>query len=67
MIPTQSNVSRATAIRDEMREIRAEMKAKGIRRISCFNGGHTPDSYRLNARLFELKTRLQQELSRREA
>ena len=45
-------------IRKAIRETRAEMKAKGIKRVSCFNGGHSPESYRLNARLFELETKL---------
>lgn len=39
-----------------IRETRAEMKAKGIRRLSVFNGGHSPESYRLNALMFELET-----------
>jgi hypothetical protein len=46
------------AIRAEIKAIRAEMKAKGIRRVSCFNCGHSAESYRLNARMFELETRL---------
>lgn len=62
MISPGSRVKRSTAIKDEAREIRAEMKRKGIRRISCFNGGHTEESYRLNSRLFELKVRLEQAL-----
>ena len=32
-----------------IRETRAEMKSLGIRRSSVFNGGHSPESYRLNA------------------
>lgn len=45
-------------LRAELRAVRAEMKSRGIREISCFNGGHSSESYRLNARLFELKTYL---------
>lgn len=45
-------------IRQAIREVRAEMKSKGIKRSSCFNGGHSAESYRLNARMFELETRL---------
>lgn len=45
-------------IRAELREIRAEMKRLHIRRVSCFNGGHSPESYRLNARMFALETAL---------
>ena len=42
----------------QRREVLAEMKRKGIRRISCMNGGHSPDSYRLNAEMFRLETQL---------
>lgn len=45
-------------LRAEIRRVRAEMKEKKIRRISCFNGGHTPESYRLNALMFKLETEL---------
>ena len=34
------------------------MKAKGIKRISCFNGGLSGEVYSLNARMFELETKL---------
>lgn len=40
----------------ELREVKAEMRAKGIRRVSCFNGGLTPDEKRTNEALFRLKT-----------
>lgn len=43
-----------------IRETRAEMKSKGIRRISCFNGGLSGEAYRLNARMYELVTRRDQ-------
>lgn len=46
------------SVRTEIRETRQEMKVAGIRRISCFNGGHSADSYRINARMFQLETRL---------
>ncbi len=36
------------------------MKEKNIRRSSCFNGGHSSDSYRLNARCFALETEIKQ-------
>jgi hypothetical protein len=45
-------------IQRAIRETKAEMREKGVKRLSCFNGGHTPESYRLNARLFELETKL---------
>jgi hypothetical protein len=46
------------SIRAEIRAVRAEMKSKGIRRMSFMNGGHSPESYRLNARLFVLNSAL---------
>lgn len=45
-------------IRKAIQECRAEMRAKGIKRLSMMNGGHSPESYRLNARMFELETYL---------
>jgi hypothetical protein len=45
-------------IRAEIRETRKEMKAKGIRRISCMNGGLSGEVYSLNARMFRLETEL---------
>ena len=42
-----------------IRELRKEMKADGVKRISCFNGGHSPLSYSYNKRMFELETRLE--------
>ncbi len=45
----------ATEIRKELATVRREMKAKGIRRTSCFNGGHSSESYRLNAEIFRLQ------------
>ena len=40
----------------DIRSMNREMKRIGIRRMSCFNGGHTPESYRYNADLFRLET-----------
>jgi hypothetical protein len=48
------------SLRAQIRDTRAEMKAKGIRRISFMNGGHTPESYRLNAEMFRLETLLKE-------
>ena len=45
-------------IRQEIRETRAEMKAMGIKRSSFMNGSHSADSYRLNAHMFALETKL---------
>ena len=45
-------------IRAEIRETRKEMRAKGIKRTSCFNGGLSGEVYSLNARMFSLETKL---------
>lgn len=45
-------------LKAERKEIRAEMKSRGIKRTSCFNGGLSGDEYRFNARLFEIETKL---------
>lgn len=45
-------------IKKQIRETRKEMKAKGIRRIACFNGGLLGEVYSLNARMFDLETKL---------
>lgn len=45
-------------IRKAIRETRREMKAKGIKRMSCFNGGLSGEAYSLNARMFSLETDL---------
>lgn len=46
------------SLKAQLRETRKEMKERGIKRTSCFNGGLSGDEYRLNAKLFELKTKL---------
>ena len=43
-------------VKAQIREIKREMKGRGIRRISCFNGGLTPDERYYNSKLFELET-----------
>ena len=50
--------SRLKEVKAELRGLRREMKQSGIPVRSCFNGGHSPESYRVNARLFALKTEL---------
>ena len=49
----------AKEIRAEIKALRQEMRANGVPRRACFNGGHTPESYRLNARLFALSAELE--------
>ena len=45
-------------IKAQIRETRKEMRAKGIKRISCFNGGLSGEGYSLNARMFQLEAEL---------
>jgi len=42
----------------ELRELKADMKARGIPRRSMMNGGHTTESMRANAQCFALETQL---------
>ena len=44
------------AIKADLRATRKEMRAKGIKRIACFNGGIHGEVYSLNARMFALET-----------
>ena len=46
------------ALKKERREIRREMKERGIKRTSCFNGGLTADESRYNSRLFAIECKL---------
>lgn len=46
-------------IKAEIRATRAEMRSKGIKRVSCFNGGLSGEVYSLNARMFKLETELE--------
>ena len=41
-------------IKAEIREMKKYMRKNGITRMSCFNGGHSPESYRCNSELFRL-------------
>jgi hypothetical protein len=43
-------------IKREIAEVKAEMKRRNIRRISCFNGGLSDDERRFNTQLFNLTT-----------
>jgi len=45
-------------IQAEIKATRKEMKMKGIKRTSCFNGGLHGEVYSLNARMFRLETEL---------
>ena len=45
-------------IRKEIRATKAEMKDRGIKVVSCFNGGLDDGTYRANAQLFRLNLAL---------
>lgn len=45
-------------IKKEIKELKAERKAKGLKAMSFMNGGHSPDSLRIATRLFALETKL---------
>ena len=53
-------------IKKALREHRAEMRACGIKKTSCFNGGMDRETQRANERRFALETELQ-DAQRREA
>ena len=50
-------------IRKEIRATKAEMKERGIRKVSCFNGGLDDPTYQANMRLFRLGIELQDALN----
>lgn len=52
-------MTESKAIAKQLRELRAEMRAAGIKKTSPFNGGMDRETYRYNARRFELETKLQ--------
>jgi hypothetical protein len=47
-----------TEIRNSMRVLKRDMHTKGIKRVSCFNGGLAAEAYTLNAKMFALETEL---------
>jgi hypothetical protein len=49
-------------IRKELRAVRQEMRERGIKTVSCFNGGLDDGTYRANAMLYRLKINLEQAL-----
>lgn len=49
-------MSEKSELRRQLRAVKAEMKAKGIKRMSMMNGGHSPESMRLNEECFRLET-----------
>jgi len=45
-------------IRAEIRATKREMRERGIRTVSCFNGGLDDGTYRANSQLYRLKIAL---------
>ena len=54
--------TKATEIRKQLRALRQEMRERGIKTVSCFNGGLGDGTYRANSLLFRLKLELQDAL-----
>ena len=52
-------MKRSTEIRKQLTATRREMRERGIRTISCFNGGLDDGTYRANAQLYRLKIELE--------
>lgn len=46
-------------IRAEIRATKAEMRERGIKVVSCFNGGLDDGTYRANSQLYRLKVNLE--------
>lgn len=57
--PTGDGGDDAASIKRQISEHKKDMKARGIRVTSFMNGGLTADESRANAKLFELKTKLE--------
>lgn len=57
--------ARARELTAERTALRRYMRKYQIKRRSCFNGGHSPESYRCNAKLFEIETLILRETTRR--
>ena len=54
--------AKATEIRKQLRALRQEMRERGIKTVSCFNGGLDDGTYRANSLLYRLKLELQDAL-----
>jgi hypothetical protein len=53
---------KSTDIRKQLRALRHEMRERGIKTVSCFNGGLDDGTYRANSLLYRLKLELQDTL-----
>lgn len=56
-VPNTETTGRAGKLsrNQEIRALKREMRQRGIRVTSCMNGGLTPDEYRYNSQLMQLK------------
>ena len=52
-------MKRSTEIRRQLAAIRREMRERGIKTVSCFNGGLDDGTYRANSQLYRLKVELE--------
>ena len=50
-------------LKRQLRELRKDMRSAGIKKTSPFNGGLDMETYRFNARRFELETKIKSEES----
>ena len=57
-------MKRSTEIRRQLADTRREMRERGIRTISCFNGGLDDGTYRANSQLYRLKIELENALQK---
>jgi hypothetical protein len=58
-------MTQATQIRRIIKELKQDMKSRGLPIRSMMNGGHSMESMRANERLFDLKIRLDQALGKK--
>ena len=52
-------MKRSTEIRRQLADTRREMRERGIKTVSCFNGGLDDGTYRANSQLYRLKVELE--------
>lgn len=55
-------MKQSTEIRRQLADTRREMRERGIKTVSCFNGGLDDGTYRANSQLYRLKIALGQAL-----
>lgn len=52
------NTERIKALKIELRELKKEMRARGVRRVSFMNGGLTSDEKYFNAEIFRINSEI---------